>query len=68
MHIFADAHKTVKTAEKIANTSSIDWATTRVRVNSKLLVSYLYIIRFIVNLLIGSRKRNAKKRKCKNAF
>ena len=36
--ICADVHKIVKTAEKIVNTSSIDRATTRGRVNSKLLV------------------------------
>ena len=38
--IFADVHKIVKTVEKIANTSNIDRATTRGRVNSKLLVFF----------------------------
>ena len=36
--ICADVHKIVKMAEKIANTSNIDRATTIRRVNSKLLV------------------------------
>ena len=34
-HIETEVHKTVKTAEKIITTSSIDQATTRVRVDSK---------------------------------